>query len=168
MSVLTEGRIRIELPEGAKGWKFDDPISHGLTHCMKSVDFIIVFNKETYFLEIKDPSAAPSEIQKDKKKFIHQFTGGELDLELYYKYRDSYLYLTGLDKIIQPATYIVLIIDDGLTAASLMTRMDELRRKLPIQGPSNKPWLKPFIKDCVVFNESTWNKKIPHFKLSVN
>lgn len=166
--MLTEGRIRIELPEGAKGWKFDDPVKHGLTHCMKSVDFIIEFNKEIYFLEIKDPSAAPSEIQKDKRRFLRQFTGGELDQDLYYKYRDSYLYLTGLNEIIQPAVYLVLIIDDDLTDASLMTRMDELKRKLPMQGPSSKPWPRPFIKDCVVFNARNWNKNIPHFRLSVN
>jgi hypothetical protein len=70
MKILTEGRISIELPPRALGWKFDNPIDHGLTHCMKSVDFIIEFKGEIYFLEIKDPSAAPLEIQKDRKKFL--------------------------------------------------------------------------------------------------
>jgi hypothetical protein len=168
MKILTEGRISIELPPRALGWKFDNPIDHGLTHCMKSVDFIIEFKGEIYFLEIKDPSAAPLEIQKDRKKFLQQFCRGELDRDLSYKYRDSYLYLKGLNKIRKAAVYIVLIIDDNLDQTSLLIRTDELRRQLPIQGPFDKPWPQPFIKDCIVFNSKIWNKRIPQFKLSIN
>ncbi|MBF0179998.1 MAG: hypothetical protein HQM03_08245 [Magnetococcales bacterium] len=40
MTVLTEGHLQITLPPGVVGRKFDDA-SHGLSHCMQAVDFII-------------------------------------------------------------------------------------------------------------------------------
>ena len=40
MTTLQEGELRITLPETASGRSFDVP-AHGLSHCMKAVDWII-------------------------------------------------------------------------------------------------------------------------------
>lgn len=40
MTVLEEGTLQLVLPRGTQGRKFDDD-THGLSHCMKAVDFII-------------------------------------------------------------------------------------------------------------------------------
>lgn len=41
MTVLAEDDLQITLPSGVVGRKFDDETSHGLSHCMKAVDFIV-------------------------------------------------------------------------------------------------------------------------------
>jgi hypothetical protein len=49
MNVLTEGKLQIKLPAGAIGRKFDDSASHGLSHCMKAVDFIVEMEEQILF-----------------------------------------------------------------------------------------------------------------------
>lgn len=41
MTVLIEGNLQITIPGAVQARKFDDGASHGLTHCMKAVDFIV-------------------------------------------------------------------------------------------------------------------------------
>ena len=41
MTVIAEDDLQIKLPAGAKARKFDDQNVHGLSHCMKAVDFIV-------------------------------------------------------------------------------------------------------------------------------
>jgi hypothetical protein len=40
MTVFTEGNLQITFPSGVAAKKFDHS-GHGLTHCMKAVDFIV-------------------------------------------------------------------------------------------------------------------------------
>ena len=53
MKTLEEGDLLITLPEGADGRKFDGP-DHGLSHCMKAVDWVFELKDRTYFAELKD------------------------------------------------------------------------------------------------------------------
>lgn len=55
MNTLTEGELQLSLPVGARGRCFDDPATHGLTHCMKAVDFIVETADRIWFIEFKDP-----------------------------------------------------------------------------------------------------------------
>lgn len=41
MTVLAENDLQISLPASVTGRKFDDGATHGLSHCMKAVDFIV-------------------------------------------------------------------------------------------------------------------------------
>lgn len=50
--VLREGDLELALPPGATGWKFDDEAVHGLSHCMKAVDFVIELPDCLLFVEI--------------------------------------------------------------------------------------------------------------------
>ena len=55
MTTLREGNLQITFPQGAKVRRFDDRASHGLSHCMKAVDFIVEEVNRTSFIELKDP-----------------------------------------------------------------------------------------------------------------
>jgi len=51
MIVLTERDLQIKLPAGAACRKFDDGATHGLTHCMKAVDFVVELEDRILFIE---------------------------------------------------------------------------------------------------------------------
>ena len=91
MTTFTEGNLRITFPRDTRAGKFDDPKSHGLSHCMKAVDFIVEEDDGVSFIELKDPEH-PSAKEEDKEEFIRRFHSGELDEDLKYKYRNTFLY----------------------------------------------------------------------------
>ena len=80
MTTLTEGNLQIIFPRGATARKFDDKSSHGLSHCMKAVDFIVELTDRVLFIEIKDPQH-PLALENDSRKFIDKFLAGSLDAE---------------------------------------------------------------------------------------
>ena len=55
---------------------------------------------------------------------------------------------------------------DKLTEAVLSARTDDLRRKLPLNGPPSGAWAQPIVAGCMVFNIDTWNRHLPRFPLS--
>ena len=61
MTVLREGNLQITINNAIEARKFDDA-SHGLSHCMKAVDFFVELPDRYLFIEVKDPQApqAPS------------------------------------------------------------------------------------------------------------
>lgn len=69
---FTEGNLKISFPSSMKAEKFDDPKSHGLTHCMKAVDFIAERADSTLFIELKDPDH-PQAKKENKNIFIKDF-----------------------------------------------------------------------------------------------
>lgn len=163
MTTFTEGNFRIAFPRGARARKFDDPESHGLS-CMKAVDFIVEEDDRVSFIELKDPEH-PRAKEGNREDFIRRFHSGKLDEDLKYKYRDTFLYewaSGGLDK---PISYWVVVAIETLTSADLSMRTDDLKRKLPLNGPPSGKWKRPIVTDCMVFNVETWNKHQPHFPL---
>lgn len=54
MTVLAEVICTSRCPP-LLGRKFDDEAAHGLSHCMKAVDFIIELPERLLFVEFKDP-----------------------------------------------------------------------------------------------------------------
>ena len=165
MTTLAEGDLQIALPAGAAGRKFDDGATHGLSHCMKAVDFIVELEDRILFIEFKDPDH-PTAHSKDQNKFLKKILSGDLDSDLKTKYRDSFLYEWGSGRVTKPIYYLVLIGASGLSEAELLTRTDALRRQLPTLGPGDKPWKKPFVAGCGVMNIETWNKALPLYPVS--
>ena len=164
MTTLREGNLQITFPRGAKARKFDDGASHGLSHCMKAVDFIVEEHNRISFIELKDPEH-PHAKEADRKKFIESFRSGTLDEDLKYKYRDTFLYQWASGSVGKPISYWVIIGISNLTASDLLTRTDDLKRKLPLNGPSGA-WTQPIVAGCMVFNIDTWNRRRPRFLLS--
>ena len=50
MQVLREGNLELYLPDDVRAKKFDDS-THGLSHCMKAVDFIVETSDKIIFIE---------------------------------------------------------------------------------------------------------------------
>ena len=165
MTTLREGNLQITFPQGAKVRRFDDKASHGLSHCMKAVDFIVEEVNRISFIELKDPYH-PCAKEEDRKKFIDEFRSGVLDENLKYKYRDTFLYQWASGGVDKPIHYWVVIAIENLTPRELSSRTDDLRRKLPLKGPLSGRWERSIVAGCMVFNIDTWNRHQPRFPLS--
>jgi len=163
MTSIQEGTIRISVPRGGKARKFDDPTIHGLSHCMKAVDFIVEEDDRYWFIEIKDPDD-PGCDGGSRDDFKKRFLAENIDENLKYKYRDSFLYEWAAGRADKPIYYVVLVALADLTKAELLIRTDALKRKLPISGPSEAAWARPFVANCIVFNLDTWNAYMPRFR----
>jgi hypothetical protein len=164
MTVLTELGLQIKLPKGVAGRKFDDE-SHGLTHCMKAVDFIVETHDQLLFIELKDPER-PDVPAANMDSFLIEFLSGQLDSVLKTKFRDSWLYEHAAGRVNKPITYLVLIGASSLTSAELLRRTEALKRQLPVLGPKGQPWAKPFVAACAVMNLAAWNKTLALFPAS--
>jgi len=105
---VQEGDIQITPKRGIQIRKFDDAASHGLTHCMKSVDFIMERRDKILFIEIKDPDN-PQAGAANRDRFIGEFASGSIDADLVYKCRDSFLYEWASGGVQKPVHYYVLI-----------------------------------------------------------
>ena len=165
MTTLCEGNLQITFPRDAEARKFDDPKSHGLSNCMKAVDFIVEEADRVLFIEIKDPDD-PNAEETRRKEFVHKFFSGSLDNDLKYKYRDTFLYRWASGGVDKPIYYWVIVALHKLTEVELSSRTDDLRRKLPLHGPPTGKWNRPIVADCMVFNIATWNRHQPRFPLS--
>ena len=159
MTVLTEGDLRIDFSDAVSARKLDDE-NHGLSHCMKSVDFVVELPDMYLFVEIKDPQN-PNSPAENRRRFIEDFLRGALDEDLKYKYRDSFLYEWAMGRADKPIHYLALIAHDGLQIAHLARRQEELRRILPLRGPRSQDWRRPFVSGVGVFNLSSWNRRYP-------
>lgn len=62
-----EGDLRLIFEEGLKVNKFDGE-EHGLSHCMKAVDFVVELDDRVLYIELKDPEH-PRATEKERKNF---------------------------------------------------------------------------------------------------
>ncbi|MDD9812442.1 MAG: hypothetical protein OXU71_12215 [Gammaproteobacteria bacterium] len=152
-----EGDIQITPKRGIQIRKFDDAASHGLTHCMKSVDFIMERRDKILFIEIKDPDN-PQAGAANRDRFIGEFASGSIDADLVYKCRDSFLYEWASGGVQKPVHYYVLIAVENLTGVDLLARTDALKRKIPLRDQTGGRWKRAPIAACAVFNIKTWNE----------
>lgn len=165
MNELIERDLKVALPVGTNARKFDGE-PHGLSHCMSAVDFIVELDDRTLFVEFKDPDNPKAIEKKNSAETIDKFLSGKLDADLYYKYRDSYLYEMASGRASKPIYYLVLIGAKALSDAELLTRTEELKRKLPLSGVNGEAWKKPFVAGCAVMNLLAWNKALPMYPAS--
>lgn len=159
MTTLVEADLEITLPAGAHGRKLDDPATHGLSHCMKAVDFVVELADKIYFIELKDPDN-PAATPARRAKFLSKLTSGMLDVDLQRKFRDSFLYEWASNRANKPITYVVLIGMASLTPTDLLMRTESLKKQLPLTGPSGKAWARPYVSGCAVMNLVSWNKQL--------
>lgn len=163
--MLQDGRLRIELPPDAIGWKFDDE-SHGLSHAMKAVDFIIKRDNVVWFIEIKDPNH-PDVPQREQERFLHNLESDGLDIDLVRKYRDSWLYMWACKMVDESArSYYYVIITSDLDNAILTQRATSLRRLLPLDNPRGR-WRRKFAVDCEVMNIESWNQRFTDYPITI-
>lgn len=164
MTVLTEGNLQIIINGAVDARKFDDA-SHGLSHCMRAVDFVVEFPDHYLFIEFKDPQHpdAPHQAASD---YLSSFQSGAIDEELKYKYRDSFLYELAAGRADKPVDYLVLIALDTLSLPALSNGKTRLEQKLPLLGPASAPWPRSIVRGCGVFNIDTWNRRFPQYPIT--
>ena len=163
MTALVEGDLQLELPDTINGRQFDDA-DHGLSHCMSAVDWIVDLEEETYFVEVKDPDAPAAKAYEQNGEFVRGLLSGELDKKLVKKFRDTFLYEWPCERVDKPIVYVVILASSALESAQLMTRTDELKRRLPSGTPGC--WARPLAKGCIMVNLETWNQTFPELRLS--
>jgi hypothetical protein len=155
MTVFTEGGLEITFNNVLDVRKFDD---HGLT-CMKAVDFLVELPDRYLFIEFKDPEDADT--FPGGADPIQAFRRGELDQDLKYKYRDSFLYEWAAGRADKPSYYYVLVALRWLGTADLTRRTMALQQALPVGGVS--AWVRSIVSDCGVFNIASWNRTFPNY-----
>lgn len=164
MSTFTEDDLQVTFPNVVSARKFDGP-DHGLSHCMMAVDFIVELPDRYLYIEFKDPQN-PAGSDPEGGAYLQRFKQGQIDEDLQYKYRDSFLYEWAAGRADKPVDYLVLVALDTLTSLHLMRRQEALRQKLPLQGPRGRPWSRPFVNGCAVFNLESWNSRFPQYPIT--
>lgn len=157
MTVLTEGGLEITFHNVISAHKFED---HGLT-IMKAVDFLVELPDRYLFIEFKDPDAGSDFPSADDP--VQAFRTGQLDQDLKYKYRDSFLYEWAAGRAEKPSYYYVLVALRWLGTADLIQRTVALKQALPVSRPSD--WVKSIVNDCGVFNIASWNRTFPDYQV---
>lgn len=161
---LSEGDLEMDVPDALGGGRFDGA-AHGLGRCMKAVDFVVELADRYLYIEMKDPQH-PRATDPARNTFIEKLHSGQLDDDLKYKYRDSFLYEWAAGRADKPVHYLVLIALDTLDDAQLANRRSALERDLPLrgpQGPDRRPWVRPIVGFCGVFNIASWNRNFPRY-----
>ena len=166
MTTLTEGDLRITINDSVlNARKFDDPAGHGLSHCMKAVDFVVELVDRYLFIEIKDPQD-PQVPSQGLNAFVQEFQSGQIDEDFKYKYRDSFLYEWASGRANKPIYYMILIGLSTLSNLMLLGRKRALEQKLPIHGPGASAWTRPIASFCGVFNIESWNRNFPDYPVT--
>lgn len=156
--ILREGDLEFCFSDAINAFKFDENDNtskyyHGLSHCMKAVDFIVELEKYYLFVEVKD-MYSPDEYYKPDK-FNH------LSNVLKEKFRDTFLYRYSENKLDKPVHYLCLI---NLENALVVTLMKRLKIILP-EGLNSKRWERPLAKSCIVANIERWNSRFPKWEV---
>ncbi len=166
MTTLIERDLQITINDDVvNAHRFDDPDTHGLSHCMSAVDFLVELAESYLFIEIKDPQA-PQVPGRETSRFHNRFISERIDEEFKSKYRDSFLYEWASGRADKPIHYLVLIGLDFLTKTELSRRTRTLEQKLPLLGPRAISWACPIVESCGVFNISSWNERFPKYPVT--
>lgn len=166
MIVLEEGKLRFEFTDASGGYTFDEtdstkPTYHGLSHCMKAVDFWVEFKDKYVFVEVKDPPVSPGSSRSSR--YDAQPDYNDLLKGLVGKFRDSFLYHWAEKKKEKPISYFCLI---NLDSAQTLKLLNDLKRQLPENGPANVRWKRTLVRGCGVSNISDWNAAFPEWKIT--
>ena len=153
--ILKEGELEFNFSDALDGYKFDETDQtsehyHGLSHCMKAVDFIIELESDYLFVEVKD--------FHDPRQYEEADNFKKLKNTLKTKLRDTLLYQLAKDQLDKSVRYLCLMtLDDALNSRL----MKELKRIVPEGIPPTTSWKRTLADSCVVANIETWNRNFP-------
>ena len=161
MTSFTEDDLQVTFNNVVQARRFDD-IGHGLSHCMKAVDFIVELHDRYLFIEFKDPDN-PNIPAQHRAAAIENLQSSEFDEDLKYKFRDTFLYEWAAGRADKPVDYFVLIAAEDRPLLS--RRFDALERNLPQKLPPSVAWIRPVVHRCGVFNIADWNAEFPDYQV---
>ncbi len=154
-----EADLYFDFSKAKRAIKLDTP-AHGLSQAMKSVDFVVEWEKQFWLIEVKDPENGSIPVQHRQNKqsqFREELLGGQLvEQHLFPKLCDTLIYL-GLDEGIpaKPLRYLSLIGLESLDVAELDGLKTHLWQHAWVAGPK-RGWNKSF--DVLIFTVSGWNR----------
>ena len=161
MTAFTEDDLQVTFDNVVQARRFDDS-SHGLSHCMKAVDFVVELHDRYLFIEFKDPEN-PNIPDQYRATAMQGLQESEFDEDLKYKFRDTFLYEWAAGRADKPIDYFVLIaIEDR---PLLSRRLEVLERNLPAGLPTSTSWARPVAHRCGVFNIEDWNTVFPDYQV---
>lgn len=149
---LREHELVFEFVGALQAKVFDDD-THGLSHCMKAVDFVVEYPDHDLFVEVKDPDQTDATPER-RAAFERKLHSAELIRSLAGKYRDSWLYRFAEQRD-KPVRYVLLLQLSSLTPELLVTLSDRLKHELPLHGP--RTWIRPFVERVAVLDMRQWN-----------
>jgi hypothetical protein len=153
VTVLREGELEFDFSTAVSAFRFDAP-AHGLSHCMKAVDFVVEYPAFYLFVEVKDPDNTKATSAR-RAEFANKLTTEHFVHALTRKYRDSWLYQWAVGTLTKPVHYVVLLQLSSLQPPALSSLRDRIRREVPVAGPS--VWERTFIENVIVMNIAAWN-----------
>ena len=155
MPILQEGALKFSFPATAIPIRFDGA-THGLSHCMKAVDFIVEFPGFYLFVEVKDPDNTQATPTR-RAQFASELTQPAFPRALSRKYRDSFVYRWAEKKIDKPQCYVVLLQLSTLQPAQYLAVDQALKRELPVANTPSS-WVRPIAGGLAVLSVAQWNK----------
>lgn len=161
--ILQEKNLQFDFSRAISAKKFDGP-DHGLSHCMKAVDFVVELEKSILFIEVKGSPGMDATLAAE---FLKEFRSGDVVRDkLVPKCRDSYIYASSCQDIQKPIIYFILLGFEKVDAPLLLTQTEELKRVLPLDGPAQGQWKKPFIQYCAIVDLALWRERL-NFPVSI-
>ena len=156
--ILQEGSLEFDFADAIDGFKFDetDRFSehyHGLSHCMKAVDFIVELETDYLLVEVKD--------FHDPGQYEAPESFNKLRNDLKIKFRDSLLYRFAEEQLNKPIRYLCLMTLENPLNSRLM---NELKRIVP-EGVASSRWQRPLVESCIVANIDRWNQNFPKWNV---
>lgn len=155
--VLVEDELEFDFTGALDAFKLDDPATHGLSHCMKAVDFVVEYPDYVLFVEVKDPDHSHA-TPEARRAFARQLQAGRLCNTLAHKYRDAWLYRWASATADKPVRYGVLLQFSGLQPPALMALGDALRKHLPVPAAAPPGWKRALVDAVLVFDIAGWNR----------
>jgi hypothetical protein len=154
MHRLREAELVFEFTGALQATVFDDKEKHGLSHCMKSVDFVVEYPDYYLYVEVKDPDNSQA-LAERRATFGTKLSSGALMSDVVRKYRDTWLYRWAEQRDAKPVRYVLLLQFSTLTPVMLLTLTDRLRQALPVVGPQT--WTRSFVAHAAVLDMNQWN-----------
>ncbi len=163
---LAENDLEIDFTNVATALKFDQKDAaladfHDI-NAMPRVDFIVEFNNEIYFVEIKDPGQ-PNPADVGNTKLLKKIANGTLEASLIEKYLYSFFYRWAEDKLQKSVHYLCLI---TLESPMLPPITEGLEKQLKLLASTSSRWIRNPLASCQVHNIDTWNAVFPHWPVN--
>jgi len=164
MPTIVEGQLEFSFPDCFAVQRFDGS-QHGLSHCMKAVDFVVEHDEYTLYVEVKDPdnTEAPEE---RRNKYAASLQEPKFVKSLTTKFRDTFVYRWAMQRLDKPVKFIVVLELSSLDDALYQTLSQQLQNQLPAQNPLPSTWTKPVATTALIMNVATWNRATPFGTIS--
>lgn len=163
---LAENDLEIDFTNVSVALKFDQTdAAHADFHdigTMPRVDFVVEFNDEIYFVEIKDPGQ-PNPVDVGNAKLLKKIANGTLEASLVEKYLYSFFYRWAEDRLQKSVHYVCLI---TLESPMLLPIAEGLEKQLKLLASRSRRWVRKPLASCQVHNIDTWNTVFPDWPVT--